>query len=342
MRHEHGDDGYKQKFPVKVNFSSNVRPIGLSGGEDGLQAHLRDALSGIGRYPEVAAESLTEELALQEGVSPEEAIVTNGAVDAIDRVAHLWRGRHSWIPVPTFAEYEAAALRHDHVVSFGDQGEAPGFDPPKDSIVWWCNPNNPTGAAVSRSDVLALVDARMDCVFVLDLAYAGFCTEEPVTAADSVARPNLVLIHSLTKVHAIPGLRLGYVIAAQDTIASLAESAVPWAVNSLAIEAGRYLLSEKGLTAEHRDEWLEEARRFSESLATIEGVEVRPSDAPYFLWRWTGCSAADLKGRLMRDHGLLIRDAGNFRGLDAHWARVATQSRAENNQLVEALRSCVK
>ncbi len=339
MRLGHGDDGYRHAATVRLNFSSNVRspdPTAWAA----LQRHLQTALAGVDRYPEAAAETLTAKLAQHHDVAAEEIWVANGAADAIDRLAHCWRGRRSWVPVPTFSEYADGARRHDHAV-FTEAVAGAELDFKQTSsgdVVWWCNPNNPTGDVTERDAVLARVDARPDLIFVLDQAYSEFCDAAPVTPADAVVRPNLVLVRSLTKVHAIPGLRLGYVVAHRDIIARLEAAAVPWAVNALALAAGEFLVGRPGLDPCDRDAWCAEARRVAQALAALNGVTVRPSATPFFLFRVELAPAAALKRDLLRDHDLLIRDAGNFDGLDAHWARICVREiAAENDMLIAAL-----
>lgn len=347
MLQGHGDDAYRQEHPVRVNFSSNVRSASCMTPEERdraqrLQVHLRVGLQEIDHYPEVAAETLTEQLAGRGGVSARNLWVTNGAADALDRIALAWRGRHSWVPCPSFAEYEDAARRHEHTLEFGNMMALREGDFPRGAHVWWGNPHNPTGEVYSRPEVLARVDARPDCLFVIDQAYAAFSLAEPVLARDAAERSNLVLVHSLTKEHAIPGLRLGYVVADEKFIARLVGLAVPWAVNALALAAGEFLVNEPELPRVERQSWRAEALHLSTALGALPGVETRPSAMPYFLWRWADDQAAAVKTRLLRDHGLLVRDASNFRGLDAHWLRVAAQSRDENDQLMEALMSWIR
>ncbi len=344
MLEGHGDDAYRQEHPVRVNFSSNIRPASLMTPEEQdrsrrLRKHLRVALREIGHYPEVAAETLTARLAEKSGVSSRNVWVANGAADALDRIALAWTGGPSWVQCPSFAEYEDAARRHGHTLEFGDMTALRDGDFPHGVHVWWGNPHNPTGEVFPRAEVLARVDARPDCVFVLDQAYAAFSLVEPVRATDAAERSNLVLVHSLTKEHAIPGLRLGYVVADERFIARLVDLAVPWAVNALALAAGEFLVNEPEMPSRERQSWRGEALHLSTALAGLPGVETRPSAMPFFLWRWAGGSGAVTKARLLREHGLLVRDAGNFRGLDVSWLRVAAQSREENDQLVEAMGS---
>ena len=333
MLHGHGDDGYRHPGAVRVNFSSNVMPGGCP---PGLTEHLQSRLATIDTYPEAAAETLTALIADHEGVAPEHVLVTNGATAAIHLVAQAFRARHACVITPTFAEYEDACAANDCPLSFLPWKDfAAGAEPPGD-WVWLCNPNNPTGAVLPRERLQARIRSRPETLFVIDLAYAELCAEPPLTAGDCLACPNLLLIKSLTKRFAIPGLRLGYLVAAAELRQKVRRFSAPWSVNSLALAAGEFLLKTKP-AARPLAVYLAEAREFQRWLAAINGVVVEPSSTGYFLFRLGRGSGAELKTYLLREHGFLVRDAGNFRGLDAGCVRVATRRPEQNRALVAAI-----
>ena len=86
---------------------------------------------------------------------------------------------------------------------------------------------------------------------------------------------------------------------------------------------------------------LAERKRVAEALEATGGVEVLPSDTHYFLARLQKGSASDLKAYLAGRHGLLIRDASNFEGLDTRYFRIAIQTEEENNLLIEGIREWI-
>lgn len=331
----HGDDGYRHATVVRANFSSNVRP---GGPPASLREHLAGCIERIGVYPEAAAETLTARIARANGVEPENVLVTPGSTAGIYLVAQAFRARRSCVVIPTFAEYEDACVVHEHRIEFVRWEEFAAGVLPEAALVWLCNPNNPTGAVLARAALLALVAARPETLFVIDLAYAAFCEEPPLTAQDSRTHPNLMLLHSFTKRFGIPGLRLGFVTAAAETIGHLRRFQPPWAVGALELAAGEFL----GAVGENEPAWrpghLDAARELQQALAAIDGIEVAPSSTGFFLVKLRGRTGAELKAHLLREHGLLVRDAGNFRGLDRHWVRIATQRPEENQHLVEAIR----
>ncbi len=340
MIYGHGNDGYRLGRAVRADFSSNVLP---GGPHPALRERLIRALDAIGSYPEAGAEGFVLALAQREGVPALNIGATSGAVAAIHLLAQSLRGKSHAIAEPAFSEYEdAVRLQGDTPVFFAADELAAGTVPPA-GVVWLANPNNPTGAVVAREALLALVDARPETLFVVDLAYAGLCAAESLRPADAVARRNLVLVLSYTKQFAIPGLRLGAVIGPEKLVGEVVARGGPWAVNTLALAAGRYLLGEQRCDDEPRRlGCLAESLRLQAALSELPGLSVRPSPTNYFLLHTGRATGATLREHLLCEHGLLVRDAANFRGLDAHRVRIAAQTPRENAWLEEAMKSWAK
>lgn len=333
MLHGHGDDGYRYGAPVRANFSSNTWP-GVD--HTALQRHLHARFAAVRSYPEPGAETLAGQIAQREGIDPAEVVVTNGATEAIYLIAQAHRGRRAAVVAPTFSEYADAcalagiAVRHIDRDEFfaGAWGDA--------DLVWLCNPNNPTGDVFSRKALLGLIARHPQVRFVIDLAYAAFCAEEPLRASDVRAHSNLLVVHSLTKRFAIPGLRLGYLVTDAAVAATVARFRPPWSVNALALEAGCFLLAHQTSLAPLAP-FLAETRRLMSALNQLNGLAVRPSATGFFLIELGRGRSDELKRDLLHHHGLLVRDAANFHGLDARHVRIATQTPPENRWLEEAL-----
>lgn len=328
----HGDDTYKYK-DIRLNFSSNV----YNGFDhSGLMAHLSDRMSLITSYPEPDAASLERMLAESIGVGKDSVMVTNGAIEAIYLIAKVFQGSRSAIVEPTFSEYEEAAKGCNHRVAHVLSAEG-AFTERSPELLWICNPNNPTGTVMPREDLLALIKAHPETLFIVDSSYAPFTDKALLQPADVVGMCNVLMLRSMTKEFAIPGLRLGYLVAEAGSLSLLRQHRMPWAVNSLAIEAGKYLLSH---TADYRfdlAELLSERQRVAERLKGSGLIDVIPSDTHILLCRLHRGTAADLKERLAHDHGILIRDASNFCGLGEGFFRIAVQGKEDNNKLCEAL-----
>lgn len=314
----HGDDAYRYEgVTLRSDFSSNIC---AHVGHDALTAHLSlSAARLISHYPEPEAWSLEQAIADHYQIDPDCVIVTNGATEAIYLVAQTFRMEHT-ICTPTFREYEDAC----QMFPTTDHGHR---------ALWCCSPNNPDGRNLSLAELDSRPDGPYD-LYVIDRSYAAYARREHFPPAMAVARHDMVLICSFTKTYAVPGLRLGYIVASKVLAAQLRQNLRPWSVSALAVEAGKFLLAHPELRVCPD---LHEANRLRRRLSAIPGITVAPTDTTFMLCHIEGHTAAELKDWLLRRHGLLIRDASNFTGLQPGHFRVAAQSPSDNDALAEAV-----
>ncbi len=327
----HGDDLYKYGKKIVSNFSSNVyNRIDHSG----LYQRLNERLSTICSYPEPMPYSLESEIARRYSLTPRQVCVTNGATEAIYLIAQVFQGRISAVLRPTFSEYADACRVHRHKVKPFYSLDAL----PEDAeLVWICNPNNPTGEVRNKEDLKALVDSHPDKLFIFDQSYEYFTLKSLLGIKEAASFPNVILLHSMTKQYAIPGLRVGYFTASEGLTDDVRCRRMPWSVNSLAIEAAKYLLEEEDGISADIPQLLAERERLTNLLLATGMLEIWPTDTHYMLIKLRMGKAAALKDFLAVNHGILIRDASNFEGLDERFFRIATQTPEENDKLVKAI-----
>ena len=321
----HGDDLYRYNN-IKMNFSSNIYA-----GTDlsALESYLCSRMDVVRSYPEPSAASLEQMIAQDSGISPDEVLVTSGAVDAIYLIAQTYRHEGTChIMQPTFREYE------DSCRVFGYQESEDG------ALCWLCNPNNPTGDVMPVKDVQALAERHR--LLIVDQSYEDYTMATLLQPSDVVGRDDIILLHSMTKRYAVPGLRLGYVTASSSIIRRLREQYRPWAINALSLEAGKWLIQRGETAIADLPSYLTETQRLWSMLNEIEDIEAQQTQTNFFLCTIRQATAAQLKEYLAREHGILIRDASNFTGLSPHHFRIATQSAAENDALVAAIRLFLK
>ena len=330
MTDGHGDDLH-QYDDIRANFSSNVY---AHFDHSGLTASLAARLPDIVSYPQPTPRAAERAVAAALGLSADEVIVTSGATEAIYLAASTFRGSLSVVVTPTFSEYADACRMYGHrVVSISALAHVPHDA----QLVWLCNPNNPTGTTHDKADLLNAVDARPDTLFVIDASYAHFTRRPVVTPGEAVGLRNVLMLHSMTKTFAVPGLRIGYVTGNPQLLGRLRSHRAPWTVNSLAQHACEYLMAHRDDYVLPVDSLLQERQRVSRLLAGTGRVAPMPSDTHMLLCRLVSGSAGALKDHLARREGLLIRDASNFDGLDDRYFRIAVQTAAENDRLVAAI-----
>lgn len=324
----HGDDRYRYGH-VRLNFSSNI--YGHADMEP-LKQFLCSHIDAIGSYPEPEPYAARRAIARWRGVSEECVLVTNGATEAIYLIAQMLRSegfeRFS-VHDPTFSEYrDASQLAGLRSAPFGVS------EPDARCVAWLCNPNNPTGHVYPQEEVERL--ARHYGMLVVDQSYEDYTLQPLMPPAMAITSENIILIYSLTKTCAVPGLRIGYVVARAEIIARLRRYVRPWSVGTLSSLAAEWLADHDVRAVADRPALLAEAARLSRRLSQLPGISVVPSATTFMLVRCEQMTSAELKERLVRRYGILVRDASNFRKLDNHYIRVATQRPEDNDQLVAA------
>lgn len=332
----HGDDFYNSQNEVKINFSSNVWH---GANLEKLQEHLNSQFDKLTRYPEPDAASVKRLLARRYEIKEENIVVTNGSITAFYLLAQTWKNAKSIIAVPSFSEYEDACRLHGHEISFFSTGEdlsEVSFE--GQDFCWLCNPNNPDGKLIHRIELLRMIAANRQTTFIIDQAYVSFTTEEMLKPSDIKNNPNLILVQSISKAYNIPGLRVGYIVASPEKIEEISKYIIPWSINAIAIEASKYILIHPAQFTLPIRKWQRETADFIYQLTKLDGLEVLPTATTFFLVRLRKGTAADLKQYLWDNYNILIRDASNFRGLDETYIRLSTQTKNENELLIEAIR----
>lgn len=338
----HGDDAYRYGGRIRTNFSSNIY-YGAS--HHGLKAHLADRLDVMAAYPEPYPYTLGDMIARHHGISADSVLVTSGATEAIYLIAQAFRrnGERACYAVrrPTFSEYDDACRMFGYVeAAFPDAkhtacGLYGSMDGPN-TMIWLCNPNNPTGEVLPTDYIMDI--SRHAAITVVDQSYEDYTLMPLLSPREAIDNTRMILIHSMTKTYAVPGLRLGYITAAPDIISRLRGCMRPWSVNAFAIEAGRYLLGTGKAAIPDLKGYLADAEALRQALDCIPGINVRPTSTGFMLAEMSRGTASGLKNYLAMHHGMLIRDCSNIRGLSQRHFRVAARSREDNTALAEAVR----
>ena len=337
MIYGHADDTYRYGDKLKLNFSSNIYAwADLSG----LKEHLMQHFEVVCHYPESEPSILEKMLAKHLGVPENTVMITSGANEAIFLIAQLYKGWASIIPQPTFTAYEYACKAFDHLISYDRKDELEIM--PEDRIYWICNPNNPTGNVLVKPLVNRIIRQNTRYLYVVDQSFADYTLRLMLKPSEMVDCYNLMLIGSLSKKYCIPGLRLGYVFSSPIIIDRLRQIRQPWSVNSMAIEAGKYLLTNDPKMIPDLKGYLTEAQRLRKELASIEGIKVLKTDTSFMLVYIEFAEVLELKNWLIHHHGILIRDTSDFRGLDNHYFRIVARNEKDDNQLVAAIREFKK
>lgn len=335
-----------------IDFSANINPLGYS---PNLPEKIGEELQAVLHYPDIDVSLLRRAIAADILHREEEILIGNGSTEFIYLVPRALRPRTGVVFEPTYSDY-ARALRnsgarveeiicgeetferdlHHRVLNTGSNGG---------SMLYLCNPNNPTGALTKREDILSLAERFPAMYIVVDEAFMDFVDEAEGFSAlpDAGKVRNIIVLRSMTKFHGFPGIRLGYMTAHPDVIEGIEAVKEPWTVNTLAQAAGlvaledrRHINRSKGFVSAEKD-------FLYRRLSAIDGLApLRPS-VNFILVKIAdeGPTSHELQESLIK-MGILIRDCANFKGLGSKYFRVAVRNREENLRLLSSLETALR
>ena len=332
----HGDDQFRYLQHITADFSSNVW---FGGTPLELISHLQQNLHLIRNYPEPDAFGLCREIAVRHNVNQEQVLAFNGSVEAFYAIALAFREAVSAILIPAFAEYEDACRMHNHQISFFTSAESLNGMGENVDLRWIGNPNNPDGHIFQFAEIEEFLKKNQKTILVIDEAYSSFIPGFQSAIELTKKFENLIVVRSLTKCCAIPGLRLGYVAASLKLAQRLRKFQQPWSVNALAQEAGKFLIEDQKAYMPDAVVVQQLSKKLQQSVGQLESFRVTASDAPFFLVEMQSGTAVELKEFLIQEHGILIRDASNFRELNERHFRICTRNEPDNQLLLNGLKS---
>jgi histidinol-phosphate/aromatic aminotransferase/cobyric acid decarboxylase-like protein len=326
-----------------LDVSANVNPYGPC--EAVLSAI---ATTDIARYPDPTAYPARRALAKWLKASEDRVIVGNGAVDLMWTLARAWLRPHDIVLTiePTFSEMHAAAERagafvrehrSDATRDFALNASALAMDIERvrPRLVYVCTPSNPAGRCTPSSCFIELATTYPNTLFVVDISFLSLSTHHEESPWQTPS--HVVWLKSLTKDHALAGLRLGCAIAPPHVINRIDEERPPWSVNAVAQTAAIAIASPVAtqFVAESRLRLLEDTSELTRSLERL-GLRVHPSDTIFALVDLgTSRSATDLRAKLLCNHSVLVRDCTSF-GLPHH-VRIAARPAVSRARVLYAL-----
>lgn len=271
---------------------------------------LKKEISQINLYPSGEYRELKRAfcnyLGPELGFKPENVVFGNGLDEVIDLVSRVW-GNVNLIPIPTFSQYAQAGKRSGQKivrVNMMDEGKYKlRFDRKllkEGSLVWICNPNNPTGDLISRRKIEDIIDISEGIVAV-DECYFEYTGE---TVVDLIKEyDNLVVLRSFSKNFGIAGLRLGAAISRPDNIKRTEKVRQPYNVNRIAEKAGLTVLKQK---REYKKIWekvLTIGRKFADEVEEI-GYQAHAVNANFVLVDFFSESKAKKIIRKLKEKGI--------------------------------------
>lgn len=326
-----------------LDFSANINPLGPP---EWLRLVVSSALEMAVHYPDPECMEFKVAAGQRFGVSAGEVLAGSGSTELIFLLTRAAGKKRAVIPVPSYSDYAASAdlagLRTERPLLRQEADfrlDYEDLDPrlSAEDLVFLGHPNNPTGLPLDRDAILDLTARHPRALFVIDEAFADLA--DNVQSFVDTRPPNMVVLLSLTKTYAIPGLRLGCAVADPTLVRSVEAMQPSWSVNTIAQAVGCAALRDRAYAEQSRRFVSEQKVGLQALLENIRDLKVYPGAANFLLLRFErpGTSGTGVAERMMRD-GVAIRCCGNFEGLDDRYVRVAVRTAEENLRLVDSLK----
>lgn len=351
MKSIHGGDIYNNK--VNMDFSVNINPLGIP---HSVKEAMSDALSYADRYPDMACSGLKKAISeyfTQQGCSiqSEDVIPGNGASELFMAIAHAIKPKKAVLLAPGFFGYEHVLRAVGCDIGYFLLDEQSDFSPAArldalmdmltddTDIFFIANPNNPTGYLADSTFMKQIIGhcKEKHIYVVADECFMGFCEKNYSVLSLLCDYDNLIVVRAFTKLFAIPGVRLGYMLSKNDTIRQKVQRNLPeWNVSVLAQMAGEACTMESEYIKETASYVSGQRRLLSDGLKKL-GFKVYKSDADFILF-YSKLPLYDI----LLNKGILIRDCSNYVGLSEGYFRVAVKTFDENVRLLKVIGECIE
>ncbi len=334
-----------------LDFSASINRLGPPKAVLDL---LPQAGEWIQAYPDPDCREFKSALSQTWDVPETNLIVTNGSTELIYALPDLIPTSKTIVILdPCFSEYRRAFELSGHPIHSLCGSAEDGFKVPAEKILFETrantgaiilgHPSSPAGQLWSLSELKILLNfcEKKEIFLIIDETFAEFSNAFFDTSKFSESHRFLIRIRSMTKFHALPGLRLGYGIIPAHIVQSITSRRAPWSVNALAQKLGTVALLDKDYTELTRT-WNEEQRKqLFQQLEKFTCLRPFQSSANFILFQLISNNPnvpRQLFETLLKD-GILIRNCENFIGLDSSYFRTAVRNEKENARLIASLKN---
>jgi len=335
----------KIEYDKILDFSANINPLGMP---TSVKKAIIEGLDEVEKYPDITYFELKCAIGEFENINKENLILGNGAAEVLFNVVRGIDPKNTLILAPTFSEYEEATKAINGTIIYYKLKEENNFYIQENildyinselDLIFICNPNNPTGVITSK-DLLVkiLIKAKKNNVIVLiDESFLDFIEVNLSMISYINEYENLIIIKSLTKFFALPGIRIGYGICSNASLKEKLEKISPaWNINILAEIATKTGLKDETYIRETLKFIKSEKKYLYNELKEIKQLKVYEPSANFILLKTL--IKINLKNELLKNN-ILIRSCSNYEGLDNSYYRIAVRNHKENSKLIENIRN---
>ncbi len=329
-----------------LDFSASLNPLGPP---EWLRPLLSSRVSSLAHYPDPESCELRAVVADRYGTTEAEVMLGNGSTEILSILPRALGRKKALVMAPSYGDYrrwtELAGMEIETWPLVAEQDFRTDFDALErrmtpHSLILLGRPNNPDGQVCDAEELRQLATRRPDVMFLVDEAFGDFV--EGFESLTTRRPSNVIVLLSLTKSYAIPGLRLGCAIADAEIARGVRRLQPAWTVNTLAQAVGVAALRDVEYLRRTREQVRQWRDGFLRGLRAAPGLTIWEGRANYLLARIEsvegGLDAPKLAECLIREEGMALRVCENFQGLDGRYFRVAVRTEDENTRLCHALR----
>ena len=319
-----------------IDFSENVNPLGPPAFVNERWSTYAELIT---KYPDPNGEPFQSVAANYHHVSVNNVIIGNGAAELFAVLAKRYENKRAVLIHPTFSEYASTLAPYNVRINEIIAIQALPLDEIFDAVefaevIYICRPNNPTGHLIPLETIKQIAEyaKRYKCEVILDEAFLDFIDEKESFIPYLEDFPNVIVVRSMTKMYAIPGLRLGYAVGGKVFIKDIRSRMPHWNSNALAVTIGADCLKEES----YRMQAIAYAREIREGFTDFLekwNCVVLPSSTNFICFQLSDAKQSKAFFEHLLAKGCVLRHTENFKGLDGKWFRVGMKEKAQMEYL---------
>ena len=337
-------DVVEREWKIKVNANEcglNLPPMV----EDRLMGRLSRV--AFNRYPNEDLEQLMKAIADNYGLKKENVLLGNGSSEIIEKLFFAFGGRNLTIayPQPSFSMYhiyaKAAEARSVAIeldpedFSLNVRQFIQKVNDSKASLAVVCNPNNPTGNALTLEQIEDIAQ-HTSCALLIDEAYVEFYGQSAACLLKKY--PKLLVARTFSKAYGLAAIRCGYLLGDASVIEMVGKTYMPYHMNVLTLVTADTVFQMRDEYVPRIQQMIAERNRMSEQYASLPGFTVYPSQTNFILVRY---GLADQLNEALAAQGIGLRCFGSAAELE-NCIRISMGTREENDAVFAAVKAFVE
>lgn len=330
-----------------IDLSENVNALGQPQAVKALWPAL---LSSLGKYPNEQVEPFRSKIAEYHQVAPDYIAVGNGAAECLMVLARHFQQSRAIVLEPSFSEYKRTlqqegvavhSLLVDDIQTYTIPVEYVKQAMEQADILYICNPNNPTGVLTKKAIIEELLQygQQVDCTIVVDEAFIDWTDEEESVVSLVSTYDNLIVLRSMTKMYALAGVRLGYMISQQAP--KFVQAFPHWNVSEIAIQLGCACIDAHDFVEKSR-KTSDAMRESMKEFLMAYHCRVSNSVANFLLFSLPEHIDAESFFMAMLKQEIVLRHTKNYVGLEGQWFRIGMKQSEAMDQFKRAFTDYVQ